>query len=222
MKRWMLGMALAGVLVGGVSAEDEQPPVRFRVELKPIGGIVSSDLDGLGVRRNGYGEYLDGYSSYQGTAQLGIQINALPCYFDVLVGGGGVGNGGFASGLLVGDIGCRFKLNKAGTLALGPFFGAIVPGDTEWELDEYSSNDDSIDMKGNAGVQGGLKFTGGWTHVSFILAVGYAQYGYDFDTNETGWEITRDSADTWESYSTADKEVDMSGFFGQFGVSVQF
>lgn len=200
-------------------------PVSFRAEIKPIGVINSPDNDGLGVRYSDFGgsysELLDGSASYLGTVQLGLELDASVCYFDLLVGGGFSGNGGFAGGLFTGDVGCRFKINKAGTFAIGPFFGFISPVDTEWEA-WGGQNEGTIDMQGNPGIQGGLKLTGGWKHVGLVLQLGYAQYGYDLSAdNPWDWEIQQDNGG-WVPYVFADKEIKMDGFFGQFGVSVQF
>jgi hypothetical protein len=223
MKKWMQSILVTGLLSAGAVAENG--PVRFRVELKPIGGITSSDLDGLGIQYTtgsfSYSETIDGSASYMGTLQVGLEINAKPCYIDFLAGGGFTGNEAFGSGLFTGDIGVRFKLNEAGTIAFGPFFGVIVPTDAEWEVRE-DGDEGTMDMNGNTGWQGGVKLTGGWEQFSLVLQLGYADYGYDFDANNPGdWRIRRDDG-PWQSYASANKEVDMAGFFGQFGVTAQF
>ncbi|GEM_PF-1147335 len=200
-------LVLAGLIpVVGVA----EGPVKFRAELKPLGGLISPDIDGKEARYSSglttYTETFDGSGSYYGTAQVGIEVDAKICYIDVLAGGGGVANGGFAGGLFTGDVGCRFKLNEAGTLALGPYIGVVVPGDTEWEV-----FDETLELSGNSGVQGGIKLTAGWEHINFLLQAGYADFSYD---------VTREDITVgWNYYPD---ELDMSGFFGQFGVSLQF
>jgi len=197
-------------------------PVRFRAEFKPVGGLISPDIDEKGARVTvgaiTYAETIDGEGSYYGTAQVGIEADAKICYIDVLAGGGLLANGVFAGGLFTGDVGCRFKLNEAGTLALGPYIGVVVPGDTELEV-----GDETLELSGSSGVQGGLKFTASWEFISFVFQAGYADFSYDAkpDDSTLAWEYTENDGDTWMPWA-GDEELDMSGFFGQCGVSIQF
>ena len=223
MKKCIALLVVAGLVPVSLMAG----PARFRAEIKPLGVLSSSDIDDKGIRYDGgfytYSETLDGTGSYYGTAQLGVEIDTGIGYLDILGGGGVFANGGFAGGLLVGDIGYRFKLNESGTLAIGPFFGIVVPGDSEWELDD---EDESVDLKGSGGFQGGVKFTGGWEHVSFIVQVGYADFSYDMEPegNLADWEYTENGGATWTSWNLVgdEPELDMAGLFGEFGVSIQF
>lgn len=223
MRKRVIMLMLAGLVpVVGFS---KVGPMRFRTEIKPIGGILSSDIDELGIRytRGGwmYSETIDGSGSYMGTIQIGLELDTAPCFIDLLFGGGLVGNEGFGSGLFTGDIGFRFKLDKEGTFAIGPFFGVIVPTDAEWEV-RSDGDEGTMDLTGNTGIQGGIKLTGGWENFCLVLQLGYAQYGYDMDADNPGdWEVRRDNG-TWLPYASADHEIEMDGFFGQFGVTAQF
>lgn len=215
-------LLMAAVVWGGMAMAG---PVKFHAEIKPIGFLISPDVDGVGVGYSSgfhsYSEEIVGYGSYLGSIELGVQIDTKVGYLDLLAGGGGVLNGVFAGGLFLADVGYRFKLNKSGTLALGPFLGVVVPGDTTWATEEGSD----VDLVGNGGAQAGLKFTWGWKHVSFLLQGGYMGFTYDMTHPDDGntWTYTKDGWDTSESWAAGESvELDMSGFFAEFGVGLQF
>jgi hypothetical protein len=214
------------VLSGLVPAAGLAKVVRFRAEIKPIGFLASPEVDGLGVGYTdpgyysySYTEEIEGGGSYLGAAELGIEIDTKIGYLDLLAGGAGVVNGVFAGGLFVADAGYRFKLNRSGTVTLGPFVGIVVPGDTEWEVD-----DSTVELEGNGGAQAGLKFTWGWENVSFLLQGGYMGFTYDMTRPDDGnsW-FYFDDENNDSSWDVGEKkELDMSGFFADFGVSLQF
>ncbi len=217
----VLFVALAGLIpLAGFAG-----PVKFRTEISPIGGITSSDIDGLGVRHDTsygtYAEIIDGQGNYLGTLELGVEIDTKIGYVDVLGGFGGAVNGAWGGGLFLLDGGYRFKLNGPGTMTIGPFVGLVAAGDTEWETDEGGM----IDMSGDSGAQVGVKFTWGWRHVSFLAKLGYMSFAYELEPEDQSlnWRYTRNGGDSWQTWGAGETvEADMSGFFGQFGVTLQF
>jgi len=224
MKKVMLLIVLLGITSGSCMAG----PVRFRMEFQPLGGIVSPDAE-LSISKSDNGTYQeyyirDGAGAYFGSLQGGVEIDTKIGYVDILLGGGLLALPGTdaeslpVGGSFLGDVGYRFKLNRSGTITIGPFVGVIVPTDVTLELtDETSNYDDvdSFDLIATGGVQGGLKFSAGGEDVSFNMKVGYASLSYDIDAvDDSTWNI---------SYGDLDAdELDMSGPFIQFGLSAQF
>lgn len=224
MKRKVTVLALAGLIpLFGMAA-----PTRFRAEVKPIGLITSGDVEDFGVRyfdgATTYSEIIDGENSYLGIAEVGVEFDAGFCFIDLLVGGGGTANGGFASGLLTADVGCRFKLDEEGTLAMGPFIGAIMATETEWEVRE-DGDEGTADLDGFSGLKAGVKLTAGWHYVSIIVEGGYARFGYDLSADNPGaWQYTRDDGATWIPLNAVGNEVEieMDGFYGLIGACLHF
>ncbi len=216
-------------LVVALSLTSHADRVRFCAEVKPLGGLSSSDLDdkGIGVVYGpyAYSEEIDGTGSYYGSLQVGVEIDAEICYVDLLVGGGLFGNGAFGAGFAAGDIGCRFKLTESGSLALGPYLGVIVPGDTEWDVD-VSGTDETMELSGSSGLEGGVKMTYDIGMLGVVLQLGYADFSYDLnpDNPYVNWFYTDNGGYTWTSFSAIgnEAEIDMSGFYGQFGATFRF
>ena len=221
------GKLLLVVLAGLIPIIGTAGPVKFRIEVQPIGGVASPNAylhltKTVGFTTQTY--ELDGAGAYFGSLEVGVEIDTKIGFVDCLVGSGllfmpvtaeGVekspGSGAFTT-----EVGYRFKLNRSGSVALGPFLGVVIPGDTTLELedDTGAGNDtDTFDFYGEGGGMAGVRFTAGGKHVSFAMKVGYMSWGYEVEPgDDQSWTV---------SYG-GDDRLDMSGFFAQFGISSQF
>ncbi|MDF7823397.1 hypothetical protein P4B35_05190 [Pontiellaceae bacterium B12227] len=223
LKKMLLVATLAALPMLGTAG-----PVRFRLDIFPVGGVVSPDAQlymwkTAGFTTQSY-ELEDGAGAYLGTVQVGIDIDTKIGYLDLLVGGGvlampltGDGVETFPiGGALTGEVAYRFKLNKRGTVTIGPFIGFMMPTDATFELEDETGMGDDVDefdLISDGGGQAGVKFTAGGKNVCFSMKAGYTVFGYEVESNEDpGWNI---------SYGD-DDQLDMTGFFAQFGLGLQF
>lgn len=180
----------------------------FILELIPLGGLFSFDMDGFEVTATSSGpswylfesEEIEGIGSWLPSARAGIRINTPAVGFDITGGGGILYNGAVDGSFTVVDFAANFNAGKK--VSVGPHVGLISFGDLDW------SGDADIDLEGSSGLVAGLVLNTGGKAARFYLSIDYIEAEFDVETG-SGWVAN-------------DNTLDMSGVGVQAGLLLKF